>query len=469
MKWIKFIIILAGLMLLLFICYLLVMLSSYVRHKKVSHAYMDHFKSRCFYSDASGPERIAYIKDNTEALRYRLNMIQEARVSIVLSTFDFNVDHAGKDVLAALLHAAEQGVDVKLIVDGISGFMDIRNDPIFQALAAQKNISVKIYNPLNFLRPWDLPARMHDKYLLIDDKMYLLGGRNTSDLFLGDDSKHKNTDRELFVCQTSPNGETSVRQLRAYFETVWSLAESRTVPGHSGKTAEAALSELRVRYEGLKPRHPTAFDDWDYESLTMPAGKVTLLSNPIEPKNKEPWMWYALCQLMNSARQVTVYTPYLICGAEMYADLKALTNRGVKIECIINDAASGANPLGCTDYMNQKRYIWSSGVKVYEYAGPHSTHTKAVAVDQRLSIIGSYNFDMRSTYQDTELMLAVDSPELNAMIRREAETDKVSSKVKTDEGIYEYGKNYAPKQLSTGKRAFYGFMRIIMRLFRRFL
>ena len=35
---------------------------------------------------------------------------------------------------------------------------------------------------------------------------------------------------------------------------------------------------------------------------------------------------------------------------------------------------------------------------------------------------------MRSTYQDTELMLAIDSEKLNSMIRKEAETDKTYSK-----------------------------------------
>ena len=60
--------------------------------------------------------------------------------------------------------------------------------------------------------------------------------------------------------------------------------------------------------------------------------------------------------------------------------------------------------------------------------GGHSCHTKAVLIDDRMSIVGSYNLDMRSTYQDTELMLAIDSEKLNSMIRKEAETDKTYSK-----------------------------------------
>ena len=53
---------------------------------------------------------------------------------------------------------------------------------------------------------------------------------------------------------------------------------------------------------------------------------------------------------------------------------------------------------------------------------------KAVLIDDRMSIVGSYNMDMRSTYQDTELMLAVDCPELNSIIQAEMERDKTYSK-----------------------------------------
>ena len=95
-------------------------------------------------------------------------------------------------------------------------------------------------------------------------------------------------------------------------------------------------------------------------------------------------------------------------------------------------------------------------------------HTKAVLIDDRMSIVGSYNLDMRSTYLDTELMLAVDSTELNAIIRKEAEHDKTFSKTMAN-GKYTYGENYKTKELSTGKKLFYAALRQIIKPLRRFL
>ena len=46
-------------------------------------------------------------------------MIGAAKKSIVLATFDLRADESGTDLLAALDHAAEKGVEIKLLIDGI--------------------------------------------------------------------------------------------------------------------------------------------------------------------------------------------------------------------------------------------------------------------------------------------------------------------------------------------------------------
>ena len=227
--------------------------------------------------------------------------------------------------------------------------------------------------------------------------------------------------------------------------------------------------ELENRYEKLQDLYPESYTTWDWESLTMETNRISLLSNPITSNNKEPWMWYALTQLMKQGKQVTVYTPYIICGKEMYQDLTDLTANGTDIEIITNAVSSGANPWGCTDYLNQKKNIWNTGVKVHEFMGKHSCHTKALLIDDRMTILGSYNMDMRSTYQDTELMLAVDSRELNAKMAKEMEHDKTYSRTMGDDGTYVYGEYYKEKEMSTGKKVFYGLLRVLTVPIRRFL
>lgn len=430
-----------GKILLLFLLiYIALLAIPYIQHKNVSVSYQKKFAKQSFYSDTAGTERVAYINDNTDALLYRLHMLDEAKDEIILSTFDFNADKSGQDMMASLLHAADRGV------------------------------SVRIYNPINLLKPWNLQARMHDKYVIVDQKMYLLGGRNTTNLFLGDYSRSKNIDRELFVYETAENDSSSIRQLTDYFESVWALSDSKEYTCKKmTKKIQSCKAKLENRYTSLKEKYPDAYSTWDYEALTLQTNKVSLLSNPIKSENKEPWMWYSLHQLMMQGEQVRIYTPYIICGKEMYQDLTELHEKNIPVEIITNDVASGANPWGCTDYLNQKKNIWETGARVYEFMGAHSCHTKAVLIDDRMSIVGSYNMDMRSTYQDTELMLAVDCPELNSIIQTEMERDKTYGKTMGNDGEYDYGENYHSKDLSFGKKIFYAILRVITIPLRRFL
>lgn len=430
-----------GKILLLFLLiYIALLAIPYIQHKNVSVSYQKKFAKQSFYSDTAGTERVAYINDNTDALLYRLHMLDEAKDEIILSTFDFNADKSGQDMMASLLHAADRGV------------------------------SVRIYNPINLLKPWNLQARMHDKYVIVDQKMYLLGGRNTTNLFLGDYSRSKNIDRELFVYETAENDSSSIRQLTDYFESVWALSDSKEYTCKKmTKKIQSCKAKLENRYTSLKEKYPDAYSTWDYEALTLQTNKVSLLSNPIKSENKEPRMWYSLHQLMMQGEQARIYTPYIICGKEMYQDLTELHEKNIPVEIITNDVASGANPWGCTDYLNQKKNIWETGARVYEFMGAHSYHTKAVLIDDRMSIVGSYNMDMRSTYQDTELMLAVDCPELNSIIQAEMERDKTYSKTMGNDSEYDYGENYHSKDLSFGKKIFYAILRVITIPLRRFL
>ena len=52
-------------------------------------------------------------------------------------------------------------------------------------LASYPNVEVKRYNCASLLLPWRYSCRLHDKYLIVDDSYYLLGGRNISDRSLG--------------------------------------------------------------------------------------------------------------------------------------------------------------------------------------------------------------------------------------------------------------------------------------------
>ena len=152
---------------------------------------------------------------------WRLRMIGAAKKSIVLATFDLRADESGTDLLAALDQAAKRGVEIKLLIDGIYQQLFLNGSKDFQALAARENVVVGVYNPVTPAGLFKLNYRMHDKYVIVDDEMYLLGGRNSNDIFLGDYTTDINVDRDILVCDTANGKGESLQDLEAYFQQIW--------------------------------------------------------------------------------------------------------------------------------------------------------------------------------------------------------------------------------------------------------
>lgn len=457
--------------------YLLAATLPFVEHKPVQKEVKAAFNPMKCYGNEPGWERAYYIHDNLEALIWRLRMIDQAEEKIILTTFEIRADESGKDIMAALLEAADRGVNVEILTNGINEFLHIRGDADFAAFFSHEKISLYVYNPVDFLRPWKLQSGFHDKYILVDEKMYLLGGRNTNDLFLGEYISEQNTDGDVFVINMDDSGTNpgSIHELQAYYESVKAEPEVflRTAGRRQDKSRPGQIKdgyeELTARRTLVRERYKQAYEPFDFEANTYPARKITLLANPVYVGNKEPELWYYLNQLALTGNRVRILTPYIICGKDMYHDLAALCAGSDAVDIITNDVRNGANPFGCTDYLNEKKRVRKTGVKVHEYSGPYSLHTKTITVDERLSIIGSFNLDMRSTYIHTEVMVAIDSPELNAAVQQVMDDLELYCRSADESGSYTQNAYYQDKPISPAKTVFYAVLRVLVKLFRRFL
>ena len=414
-------------------------------------------------------ERIRCIDDNEEALLWRLRMIGNAKKSIVLSTFDLRPDDSGTKIIAALYTAAERGVQVQILIDGIYQKLFLEKSPVFQALTAHQNVEVGIYNPVtNLMR---LNYRMHDKYLIIDESMYLLGGRNTNDIFLGDKKSGINVDRDILVYEETEGKGESLQELEKYFDTIWNETQVRKKKTYVVSYEEKYKSEyyqLKERYRSLKEKYPDIENYENWEDDTYEADKITLIDNGTQAARKSPKVLQTIGYIAGQGEEVVIQTPYVICNSYMYQKLKQISEKA-DLKIILNAVEKGSNPWGCTDYLNQKENILGTDATVYELMNEHAVHTKTVLVDDNISIVGSYNLDMRSTYLDTELMLVIESKRLNEEIR---DTENVymekSKEVKTD-GTETEGRLYKKKVLTPEKKRFYTFLKIIIRPFRHLL
>ena len=152
------------------------------------------------------------LDDNTQALVYRLALIESAQRELIMTTFDMSDGESGQDLMAAMLQAADRGVRIRLMVDGINAWLKLEKSDLFGAFSTHPNIEIRFYNPIRLTKLWKLNYRMHDKYLIADDKAYILGGRNSNNLFLGAYRDTYNIDRDLYVLERTEKNASDVMQ-----------------------------------------------------------------------------------------------------------------------------------------------------------------------------------------------------------------------------------------------------------------
>ncbi len=396
----------------------------FVCQPEVSESTEENFDSSVFYSDEESGERAAVISQNNEALEERIRLISQAEERVILSTFEIDADDSGKMIMAALTEAADRGVNVCLIVDGLPYLTAMWGNPYFLALAQTENVEIRVYNQVYFWEPWTFMCRLHDKYLIVDDLGYILGGRNTYDFFLGETEGRKNYDWDVLVYSENADTDSSLDQVLDYFYSVWDLPVCRTMAaGHFMKnnpSVVAAEEELRQVYKEMSEQHPDWLEPVDYEEVTVPVNHIELVSNPTQIFAKEPVVFYTITELMSEAEEsVTFHTPYIICNGWMLERLELICSEVDSVTMMTNSVANNGNLFGASDYDKNKETILETGVQILEYDGGISYHGKCFVIDDRLSGIGSFNWDIRSTYLDTELMLVIDSEELNRQLREE--------------------------------------------------
>ncbi len=448
----------------------------FLPYRKVSAETKDKFSTDIFYGDKEGTDRVQLLESNRSALDERIRLLHQAKNRIIMSTFDMRPGESTEDVLAMLLHKADHGVKVQVLVDGISGLIRMKGNALFYAASSHPNVEIKIYNELDLLRLWKSQGRMHDKYIIVDDLGYILGGRNTFDYFLGEYSTNsRSRDREVLVYNTKwdekKDNTSSLKQVEKYFNNIWNLDvctyfhDEQTL--RERKEVRSQIRMLEQRYEKIKEENPDLFKEIDYAKQTVPTNRIQLLSNPTGIYGKEPLVFYELTELMKQAQnQVIIHTPYAVCNGYMDSTLKEVCRKVPEVHMLVNSVENGDNVVASSDYLKFKSKILDTGIQLLEYDGGESYHGKSILIDDNISVIGSYNLDLRSTYVDTELMLVIDSCPLNQELRGAMETLETDSRIVVNRNTYITPENVQVAEVPVWKKMLWGFFGIILHPFR---
>jgi cardiolipin synthase A/B len=158
-----------------------------------------------------------------------------------------------------------------------------------------------------------------------------------------------------------------------------------------------------------------------------PAGKAESIVVWSARQGGENEMKLLYLLALGAARErVDIESPYLITDESSKWSIAEARKRGVRIRMLVEGDKTDAKPV---KYASRADYedLLEQGVEIAEYQ-PTMLHTKAITVDDVLSIVGSANFDNRSLEMNDELNVAVFDRALAARLRADFEKDLAQSK-----------------------------------------
>ncbi len=292
-----------------------------------------------------------------------LAAIAAAQQSIQLETYIFAEGKLGRQMLGALLAAAQRGVRVRVLVDAAGSWFLPNNffDPLLAAGAA-----VCRFNPLDL---WRFGVRDHRKLLICDGSVIFVGGFNVADEYDGDGVISGWCD--LGVRLENP---ALAKELAASFEEIFALADFHRKP--------------LLRLRAFKRKRKTS---------GRPTGEV-LLTQP--GRGASPFQ-IELYRDLAHARDVRIISAYFLPTRRVRRDLLRVIRRGGRVQLLL--AGKSDVPVSQMAARSMYHRLLKAGVEIYEYQ-PQILHAKLVLTDDT-AYVGSSNLDIRSLNLNYELML----------------------------------------------------------------
>jgi cardiolipin synthase C len=408
------------------------------------------------------------LPDAFYSLDARIQLVTRARDSLDVQYYLIQDDRSGRLLMRNLLDAALRGVRVRLLVDDLYAGA---SDAMFSGLAAFPNVEVRLFNPfccarqstagkyiasiLDFRR---LNHRMHNKLLIADGAVAVMGGRNIADEYFARSATSNFVDMDVFVVGPV------VGQLATIFDAYWNSRQAYPVDtivreSTDAEEARRGFDHLVDDGEQMRSVAIAPFDILGYGPISddLDAGHLGLVWGTANAFADQPQKVMAMSaeraramsaemnvmdRVMEAKDDVVISSPYFIPGPVGVQEFDALRKRNVKVTILTNSFAANDVPLVHTGYARYRVELLRTGVDIYELSPTRvrhderlmipgmslgRLHAKAAVIDQSRVYIGSVNLDPRSDSTNTELGLFARCQELAKEVIRVINISKLQS------------------------------------------
>lgn len=434
------------------------------------NGYCNTFDISNFKSDYKGPDAAISISDREFSTISKIYAIENASKTLDIAYCQIETGVSADMFFSSLVSAAQRGVKIRLLFDKIFDPFRVSRRDILNALLYQPGIEIGHYGSSNMLTPWRWHNLLHDKIIISDGTLVITGGSNIGDRFFIDrEGKSVVYDRDIVIYDTSKgaDGTSVLPQFSKYFDDLWESEFTKKAQAASGarfrERARKKLSEMDLLLESIKFENPGWFPELiDWENILIPVKRATLITNPLEATKKEPRILIALSHLAGfSKNNIIVQSPYIIPTGPM-VDIINSNSINADITLLTNSIASSPNYFGIAGYINKRRDLINSSDRLYEYHGEGSIHGKTYIFDEKITAVGSFNFDSRSAFLSTESIVVIYDEEFASTVVSDIDFFISKSRVKQDDVVYDENNPVEERDVSVIKNILIWLLRILL-------
>jgi len=380
------------------------------------------------------------VRYGQDAFNGRMAMADLAERSLDLQYYIWSGDTTGRMLVERLLAAADRGVRVRVLLDDIGvGDRGAR----ISALGGHPNVEVRSFNPFAargklldmVLDAGRVNHRMHNKLMVMDGALAMVGGRNIGDHYFGVDTGSNFRDLDLIAAGPA------VREMSALFDEFWNDLHSIPFDAFVREPATPDAARAALHEELVDVDYPYELEHDLAKIMNHLEGvRDRLIWAPVEVLHDDPSkvidadakIVRRLREVISGAEQeLHLEVSYFVPTERGVETMRELVERGVEVRVLTNSLVTNDVLAAHSGYANYREEMLEAGVDLYELRpdpdvmhrwsrlsaeSRASLHTKALVVDERLVFIGSFNMDPRSAHINMEVGLLVDSPELGALV-----------------------------------------------------
>lgn len=388
-----------------------------------------------------------------DGLAARIQMIRSAERTLDLQYYIFRADDSGARVAEELRHAADRGVRVRLLVDdGDTTWGDER----ILRLDGYPNIQVRVFNPFNYRghnRLWRnldfilhksrLDYRMHNKLLVSDAAIALLGGRNVGNQYFQIDPASQFADDDIFVA--GPVCQTLSREFDEFWNSDLAVPAAPLAGRSISKRRAAATADPATDYLArIDSGEPFASLIDGRRQLEWAAARVVYDSphkRDVEARRQPGSLMSAAVeeQIGGVSRELLMMSPYFVPSDKELALLHQIRSRAGEVGVLSNSLESAPALSAQSGYEKLRVPLLQDNVRLYEVRarllssqgsgqarsisryGNYALHAKLYVFDRQRLFAGSWNYDQRSLLINTEIGILIDDGALASQVARRFE------------------------------------------------